>query len=72
MAKRSIYTDIVNELVQEIGQTRDHANRHHDIPFMEEKVSHKELRRRLSEMNRQQLKDYMTSHSMEDILSAFR
>jgi hypothetical protein len=50
VAKRSMYTDIVLQVIDEIQQHSAEAKKSREVPFMEEKLAPREMRKRMASL----------------------
>ena len=70
--KRSIYTDVVERLAQEIAEARKRARESDVPPFMQERVSARDEARRVAAMNPGELKTYHQQVGTEHVIEALR
>lgn len=70
--KRSIYTDVVERLAEEIFEARKRAEESDVAPLMQERVSARDEARRVASMGPVELKAYHQQVGTERVVEALR
>lgn len=72
MAKRSELTEIVLEMQKEVKGFIDEASKNPAPPFMEERMSKRDMRRRLESMSPVERAQFLQKHGLEQTLELIR